>query len=194
MTDPTPGTLEAKALGCLCGFTDVGDAESGPRVVPVLSYACPLHGERDPLGLDRVCAICGVTPVGSSDPETDFCRGCWSTGRSEERDLDAPGRRVLRRLRALPGVETANVWQTGGGCMVLAVTLDDQTLITGSYPDDAGIPPAEGPWGLIVSETEEAWSEWDETRIDLDVEMPSRDDEGLLAVVAGRASVAARRA
>lgn len=155
-----------------------------------INATCPEHGEKDPTGLDRICAICGRVPVSSKNPETDFCRICWATGASEERDLDADGRGTLTRLRALPGVDHANVWQTGGGCMVLAVTLVDDRLITASYPDDAGIPPAEGPWGVILSETEEAWSEWDETKLSFP-DLCSPGDEGLCAFVAVQGLLAA---
>lgn len=176
---------------CTCSTITI-DLGSGPKVVAQRHATCPEHGERDPLGLGRICAICGTVPVGSSNPETDFCRMCWATGASEERDLDAGGRGTLTRLRALDGVKTAHVWQTGGGCMVLAVTLVDERLVTASYPDDAGIPPAEGPWGVIVSETEEAWSEWDEEKLSFP-DLVSTGDEGLCAFVAVQAGLALAR-
>lgn len=42
--DVPAGTLAAAALGCTCGFTDVGTGETGPWVVAVIDEDCPLHG------------------------------------------------------------------------------------------------------------------------------------------------------
>ncbi len=177
---------------CTCGHHDV-DLDGRTHRIKSIHASCPRHGEKDPTGLGRVCSICGTTAVSSKNPETDFCRLCWATGASEERDLDAGGRLTLTRLRALVGVKHANVWQTGGGCMVLAITLDDDRLITACYPDDPGIPPAEGPWGVVLSETEEAWSEWDEEKLSFP-DLVSTGDEGLVAFVAVQAGLADFRA
>lgn len=63
----------------------------------------------------RLCAICNREVVTSKDPETDFCRACYYSGSANERSLED----LLVRLRDLPVM--AQVWQTGGGCMVLAI-------------------------------------------------------------------------
>lgn len=187
-----PGTLDAKALGCLCGWYDAGDAETGPRVVSSIDMSCPLHGEKDPTGLGRICKICGVVPVAAKDPATDFCRGCYYGGRADERMLDADGRDFLVRARAVEGVASADVWHTGGGCMVLAVTLDSGRFLGCSVPDGPGIPAKGEPWGLVTAAPSlDAWSEWDETVIeflprgttDATVEAVRLSDDDLLALI-----------
>lgn len=185
--DPQPGTLDAKAQGCLCGFTDIGDGETGPRVVASIRWDCPVHGERDPLGLGRICTICGVTPVGSKDPATDFCRGCYYSGAMDERELNKLPRRLLDRLRAIDGVYKANVWQTGGGCMVLAIELLTGEFISAA-DEDPVMPPAEGPWHLIIAETVDAWHEWEEDRLDLVGMIGDGTDNALVGDVAARAA------
>lgn len=141
----------------------------------------------------RPCSICG-REVTSPNPEVDYCKGCYYTGAALERNLRTDERDVLARIGALDGVADATVWHTGGGCFNLAVTLDDGRLITPSMAvtDEAsgaifaepGIPVLEegDRWALVISESEEAWSEWNEEKMTFP--NVSFDDDQLVAAIA----------
>lgn len=110
----------------------------------------------------RVCRFCGGG-VTARSPETDFCRDCFYSGRADA-ELRAE---LIDGLRALPNVASADIWHTGGGCMVLAISLLDGQLATATE-GEAALPEPGEPWGLIcVSDNEEAWGEWDESRIEI---------------------------
>ncbi len=138
----------------------------------------------------RPCALCG-SEVTSPNPEVDFCRLCHYSGAALERSLRTDERDVLARLGALEGVEDATVWHTGGGCFNLAITLTDGRLLTPSMAVESGadISPEPGipdiddgeRWCLVISESREAWEEWDEDRIDIPHYV--LDDDDLVAAV-----------
>ncbi len=195
---------------CSCEVRDDGDGESGPHLSIVEEDPnCPRHNPKpEPRALlradARVCRFCGE-PVQSRDPDTDFCRNCYYHGRfHEERHIE-----LLGRLSSLEGVESASVWHTGGGCFNLAVKLTDGRLIAtsvahrdeltegegaGRWWPEAGLPSEPGEkWGVVIAESEEAWSEWDEPKL----ELPNLafDEDGLVAFVEALAGpVASRKA
>lgn len=113
--------------------------------------------ERNP----RSCRFCGEG-VTSRDPDIDYCSLCFYTGRAltdERGDL-------LAALAAIPNVTGANVWHTGGGCFLLAVTLTDGRLIA-LTDGEAELPEKGQPWRFFaVAENMEVWDEYDESKID----------------------------
>lgn len=130
---------------------------------------------------ERICTICEREPITADPvkyPDTDFCRFCWAGGLVEQRRLDKRG---LSERLVEAGALRANVWQTGGGCMVLAIRLPDGALFTASHDDGPSIPEAEGPWGGYISETDDAWYAWDESKITEHLGLG--DDDGLVAFV-----------
>lgn len=125
---------------------------------------------------ERVCRFCG-DGVTSPVPEVDYCRNCFYLGRAHQERL-AP---LIAQLKAIPKVKSANVWHTGGGCFLLAVPLEDGRLIA-LTDGDAGLPDKGEPWQYFcVAESEEAWDEWDESR--LAVHEGNLTDDQLIAAV-----------
>lgn len=138
---------------------------------------------------ERLCVFCGEG-VTATTSETDFCRNCFYTGRSWERKL-AP---LLARIDEIDEVVSTAVWHTGGGCFNLAVTLADGRLLTpsegfrsdddGTVWPEPGFPDADDPesrWSMVVSASEEAWSEWDESKVWIPQDL--YDDDGLVAAI-----------
>lgn len=136
---------------------------------------------------ERLCRFCGEG-VTSTNPETDFCRGCFYTGTTQEERL-AP---LIARLSEPENVAGVAVWHTGGGCFNLAVTLQDGRIATPSvaYYDEGdcrwwvepGFPESdEDRWGVVLAASEQAWSEWDESKL----QMPNlgMDEDALIAFV-----------
>lgn len=125
---------------------------------------------------ERVCRFCGEG-VTARDDDIDYCSNCFYSGRA----LTDDHAELIVALAAIPNVKGAHVWHTGGGCFLLAVTLNDGRLITLSDAD-AALPEKGQPWRYFaVAESEEAYDEYDESRIE------QRDgewtDEQLLAAV-----------
>lgn len=123
----------------------------------------------DEVTIDRPCTFCG-REVTSTKPDIDYCEMCFYTGRSWERTLDP----LIQRIQALAPDATVGVWHTGGGCFNLAVTLPSGALLTPSigtgdgeewFPEPGFPTQPDERWCLVVSETEQAWSEWDEDKI-----------------------------
>jgi len=111
---------------------------------------------------ERVCVYCGEG-VTATKPETQFCANCFYTGRA----FTELRSELIGKLTALPGVADAHVWHTGGGCFVLAVTMTDARLITAT-DGELGLPDPGKPWrDVCVAASEQAWSEWDEDRLDV---------------------------
>lgn len=112
----------------------------------------------------RLCVYCGE---GVTSMKADFCRGCFYTGRVYEERHDA----LLRKITETDGVQSAHFWHTGGGCFLLAVTLDDGRLLTPSegYRNEDGsvfpeptIPENDGErWAMVASRDEAAWEDPD---------------------------------
>jgi len=111
----------------------------------------------------RPCSECGAF-VTSTNPEVDFCRNCFYAGVGVSREHDA----LLASLRALPEVDAAEVWHTGGGCFMLAITLANARLLTctvalsdpdyreGEWFCDASLPDHGEPWYAFEWESLEA--------------------------------------
>lgn len=139
--------------------------------------------------LPRACRFCGGE-VQSTNPETDFCRNCFYTGRWAEEQHAA----LLSAFKSIAGVKSTAVWHTGGGCFNLAVTFADGRLATpsvsfqeqdGSWGIEPGFPSDPGDrWGVVVSESEEAWSEWDEERLAMPQEALGLTEVELVGYVA----------
>jgi hypothetical protein len=126
---------------------------------------------------ERTCVFCG-NGVTSENPEVGFCRSCFYSGRWAEEER----KHLLGKLAALDNVSTASIWHTGGGCFCLAVTLTDGRLVTVTE-GEAALPEPGEPWRLaVVSESEEAWGEWDEDRITI-FENHEWDDDALVRFV-----------
>lgn len=135
--------------------------------------------------VERPCVFCGGE-VTSTNPETDFCRNCFYSGRAAQRTLQP----FLDRIDALDEVvRNTEVMHTGGGCFNLAVWIADGRFLTPSvgYRGD-GADTENGPsaadmdatvwpepgfpdvaagerWCLVVSDSEESWGEWDESKL-----------------------------
>lgn len=134
----------------------------------------------------RICVFCGET-VTSTVSTTDFCRYCFYVGiMHEQRTCE----HVLGRIRRIPGVRGASVRHTGGGCFNIAVDLDDGRFLTPSiaFMDEGqvwvepGFPMSpEEKWGMVVSESEEAWAEWDESKLYIPQEL--WDENGLVKAI-----------
>lgn len=129
----------------------------------------------------RPCVFCDAE-VESENPEVDFCRMCFYVGRMHEERTCAY---VLEGIRSIEGVEDASVWHTGGGCFLLGIKLTDGRLLTPSigYMEDgrvwvdAGLPEDEGErWGLVVSETEDAFHDYDEDKIEVAQQLYTDDE------------------
>lgn len=130
----------------------------------------------------RICTICKTNAIDSLDPRCDFCRICWATGASEERSLEQRG--LLTTLRELDGVERVSVWQTGGGCMMLAIMLDDGRFI-GTSNDNAIPDPGKGEkWTVVqVATSTDAWDVYDEAEITSSPDGIALDDDALVALI-----------
>lgn len=127
---------------------------------------------------ERICTICRTEPITADPvkyPETDFCRYCFASGLHEQRRLSKRG--LIERLEKA-GATSANVWQTGGGCMVLAIRFADGALFTASHEDGPSIPEADGPWGGYLALTDDAWHDGD-----TEEHLGLGDDDGLVAFV-----------
>jgi hypothetical protein len=110
---------------------------------------------------EKVCAICEREGVTSTNPDVDFCERCFYSGAAIERERGE----LLYALRALDGVETADVWHTGGGCFLLAVKATDGRLITVS--DEAAVPEPGEPWKtFVISESEDVFDDYDPDRME----------------------------
>lgn len=130
---------------------------------------------------EHLCIYCGG---GVTSDKVDFCRICWATGRHDT-ELRST---LITMLKEIDGVKEASVWQTGGGCMCLGITLDDGRLIT-CTEFDAQVPEPGDPWGIVVVCTEEQWDdctgEYLEDLSDMgdDGETPSISDAQLVDIV-----------
>lgn len=141
--------------------------------------------------VQATCIYCGkaFTPP---KPTTTMCRFCWFGGKHYESSHAA----MFDGLRAIPGVESASIDHTGGGCFNLAIRFADKRFLcgtlayqedTGVWSCDAGIPEPGTPWALSVYGDEDveftAGNELEPLRL------PLTDDELVEAVreSAGRA-------
>lgn len=133
----------------------------------------------------KPCVFCG-NEVEADDEATDFCRSCFYSGRHLERKHAD----LIGRIGDIAAVTTCDVWHTGGGCFNLAIRLADGRLLTpsvgreeedGIWPEP-GLPEEGEQWSLVISESEEAWNEWDESKIVMVQRLYS--DDGLVAAVA----------
>jgi hypothetical protein len=104
-----------------------------------------------PTPQQATCRLCGASFV-PPRPTTDVCRWCWYGGAVHAAERPA----LLAALRALPGVESADMEHTGGGCFALRVRLTggraclatDAFLMDGEWTTDAAIPAVGEPWML----------------------------------------------
>jgi len=128
----------------------------------------------------RRCVYCGEG-VTATNPETDFCSGCYYSGTA----FNGIYAEFLGKITRVPGVRDASFWHTGGNCWLLAVRLMDGRLLTPSegfvengevWPEPTIPEGPDGRWALVVSETEEAWDEWDENRIEMTNALYTEDE------------------
>ena len=109
--------------------------------------------------MTTTCIYCGnaFTPIKAT---TIMCAGCWFGGRHHE----AQHPDLLYALRSVPGVDSATIDHTGGGCFGLAIRLTDKRFFfaTLAYKDDGGewscdvgVPDAGEPWGLGIYTSED---------------------------------------
>lgn len=121
----------------------------------------------------RPCVFCGSHVTAKNWPETDFCRGCYHSGRADEREHGD----LLASLESLPNVKDGSVgiWNSGGGCMILSFNLTDGRYASatacyqhddGSWHIDGGLPDGPDPrWGFYLLDSDEledddpAWSD-----------------------------------
>jgi hypothetical protein len=128
--------------------------------IPGEDYLEIIEVERE----SRPCRYCGGE-VQSSNPDCDFCRGCFYTGASQE-DACEP---ALAMLRTIPGAKDASVWHTGGGCFALGVTFQDGSYIMASEEatvtneDGSPVDPNAPVWsaGFYTGEDDEEGFELD---------------------------------
>lgn len=124
----------------------------------------------------RLCRFCGEG-VTATDDKVDYCSGCFYSGRA----LTETHADLLASLSAIPNVTGAHVWHTGGGCFLVACYLEDGRLVT-LTDADAALPYPGEPWRLmVVSESEQAYDEWDESK--LDIREGEWDDAQIVAAV-----------
>lgn len=98
---------------------------------------------------ERLCRFCGEG-VTATVAETDFCRLCFYSGRSLEDSYSG----IIGRLTSDETVESADVWHTGGGCFLLAVTRTDGRLLTCAADQDAVLPAPGEKWWAFEYPTE----------------------------------------
>lgn len=113
------------------------------------------------------CVFCGSHVTAKDWPTTDFCRSCYHAGRADEREFG----QLLDGLRTLPNVQadSVGIWNSGGGCMILSMTLVDGRYLSstcaveynGEWHVDGGLPYHGEPWGIVISPSEEAFDEMD---------------------------------
>ena len=94
----------------------------------------------------RPCKFCGGE-VTSKVAEVDWCRTCHNHGfHLMERFED-----LLNEI----GPADATVWNTGGGCYVIEIPVDENTYIWASDEDGTGLPETEeGPWLVMLYDAE----------------------------------------
>lgn len=120
----------------------------------------------------RRCAGCGRHVTASDDPDDPdamrYCQSCFYAG-SHHRDVFSG---LLKRLGE---VGDAGVIHTGGGCFCLIVNepAPGERIATLTAASDAVLPDTEdGPWTLVLSDSEEAWAEWDEALVTVHDDVP----------------------
>jgi len=128
----------------------------------------------------KPCSICGEE-VQSDNPETDFCRTCFYTGRAAERSRED---QIDSFRSQLPGADIA-VEHTGGGCFWLAFRWEGDPKYYVATNGEASLPSVKvtdpetgkerwedivtGGWGYVGrhDDTEpEDWDTFDETKSD----------------------------
>lgn len=133
--------------------------------------------------MNAICKYCGAT-FEPPKPTTVLCRGCWYDGALFEEQHAA----LLARLRAIAGVDRAEIEHTGGGCFGLGVRLASGHFLFGTeaYQDDdgawscdVGIPAPGDPWGVGLYLDDELSNEA------VEMHCPLTDDQFVALVVAG---------
>lgn len=113
-----------------------------------------IRGEHTPTGQNR-CRFC-ERHFYHEDLSVDICRTCYFNGREHEERMGD----LLPTLERLPGIKSAGVWHTGGGCWALLVRRhrDEHYLMgttafrdatDGEWETDPDVPETgDGPWCL----------------------------------------------
>ena len=103
------------------------------------------------------CPICSINKLMDDQVE---CLDCQMSGRGMEFYLSSPVREeLLKKIRDLSVVKSANLWPTGPCAWVIGITYEDKTLVAGAGGQDEGvvawapvIPPVGMTWVLVEHE------------------------------------------
>lgn len=135
----------------------------------------------------RTCIYC-PNEVESANPNTDFCRTCYYTGRHHANQPRFSA--LIAKLNGLSVVDEADVRHTGGGCFGIEIALaDDPRFLfatvavqeeNGEWSPEAWLPENDNDrWSLGIYASEDAFMDGCE---DIDFRQPLTDDQLVDAV------------
>lgn len=136
--------------GVSMSYTDAEGEHAGPFVTDAKTFTH--HPIADVVEVvernERECRYCGGG-VTSPNPQVDYCRMCFYTGRSQQGTFDE----LCKRLTEASNGREWGVWHTGGGCFCLGMNLTENTTpneydgIEVMASDYSVLPETvEGPW------------------------------------------------